>query len=222
MKTPSREVLDQYVYEIGFNEAIKFFDLSEAKANSILFDKITTKLPERFQYVEPTSDEPEVPELSKDFNKLKNVLCRDFKKILDTRHALDSRTIDARSMSPYDRAMEVLTDILYYNADFVYRSDEQTREYIDNRLRTGIQSRERAARREEKLLEFNEEIGTELCEQEDTEAEERVLSNLTPAGKEAVVLLMEGYKQEEIADKLNISQPAVSYRFAVCKNKLSA
>lgn len=39
MKTISREVLDFYIYDLGYDEALEYFKITDRKAQSILFDQ---------------------------------------------------------------------------------------------------------------------------------------------------------------------------------------
>ncbi len=216
--TPTRECLDQYVFDYGEDAAQAYYGLTEAKYNSIMYDKITTKLPERFRYVEPTED-VEVPELSPDFNELKNYICTHFKSILDKHKANNSTNIDARAMSPYDRAMEVLTDLLYYNSDYIYSGDRATGEYIEDRLSNGTAMERMKACREYRPIQLNDDMEVEY---EDHSAEDvsNVMGRLSSKQFQVADLLNQGYSQTEIAEKLGIRIQSVNDRISVARKKL--
>lgn len=221
MKTkPSRETLNQYVFDMGMDEAYAFFNLTSVQGNRIMFDKVSTKIPERYQWVEPAEATDEVPELSEDYNKLKNYICKNFKRILEKHRALDTKTIDARSMSPYDRAMEVLTDLLYYNADYVYVNDAETTAYITMRMKTGIGSLGRANRREEKLLELDEELDYSIYKDHSEEDVFNITKRLTRSQQHIVIELTKGYTQQELIDAYQIPQQTFNNAILKIQNKV--
>ena len=221
MKTNiTRECLDQAVFDTNLTEACKFYGITEAQANRILFDKITTKIPERYRWVEPEPDGVEIPDLSPDYNKLKNVVCSKFKTILDTHNGNDAVIIDRRSYSGYDRVMEALTTLLYYNSDFKYVNDVETLKYIYAKLENGISVERVKALRAEQTLPLDEDLDTDEYIDRSEEDARMVMGRLSGKNQAVITHLVGGYSQVEIAEKMGISQQAVSQRLATIRKSI--
>jgi RNA polymerase sigma factor (sigma-70 family) len=219
----TRECLDQSVFDLGFEGACIFYGLTETQGNKILFDKVTSKMPERYRWVEPEIEEGDVATQSKDYNKLKNWIAKNFTYILSKHKATSSKNIDARAYSPYDRCLEVLTTLLWHNEDYIYVNDAETEAYVSAKLSRGTADLRKENSREKAkavLIPLDEELDIDEYIDRSTEDAENVMGRFSKKQQEVVDYVVGGYSQVEIAEKMGVKQSAISQQLKTIRKKL--
>lgn len=128
----SKEVLDQYIYDLGYEKALEFWKLSDLQVENILYKKPINTIPE------PYTDPVEATKKYLDEDKAKiiwSVINANYKYLRkDYIRSGKLDEINIRSENPEDKFHNAIIKIVERLENFNYISDEKTLEYIRSRL----------------------------------------------------------------------------------------
>ncbi len=131
---PDKEVLDYYIYDLGYKEALEKFQITDKQAENILFgvkEKRREATPETMEEVieivqelDPETVIPLMSVMKKRYDKLRNLYLK----------GKDLSKINFNSESAEDKFHNSLIKILEDTDRFDYKDDETTYNYIKARL----------------------------------------------------------------------------------------
>lgn len=154
MKKVTKEVLDQSIYDLGWQKALDKWQLSDLQAENILFKKVPKERPEK-QKIEKsiTLDQSNVDIIWK-------VISKHYKQLRKLYVWYDTSTINVRSETKEDKFHNALIKIVEKLDKFKYIDDNTTLAYIKTRLfyeKRTDNTIDYRLNKEIKLTEFKEE-----------------------------------------------------------------
>jgi hypothetical protein len=146
--------------------------------------------------------------LSADISELRRVISASYGALFKEAHADRHKTVDGRSMSPYDIFADALLHILEFNPDYHFISDEQTLAYIRSRIKRTSGTQDRLLRRQPLIVDLREEMMNHGYEQElDVNSP---LNELSGDDLDMMRMSLDGFKLHEIGKKYLIDKATVS------------
>ena len=215
-KIPSRDDLDNAIFEHGLVNALEMYEITEEKADTILFGKADKKVERTGKWTEPKEREDELV-LSMDIAKLKKVIAANYEILYNEAGAFIENIINNRSMSRYDVFAEGLKRVLSNNVDFVYFSDEQTLDYVRAYIKRNVENEERYMRIGVANVPFRDDMEHHQLEEimidnplEDLSEQDRKIANLSAIG----------FSQQEIAEAMGVTQQTISNKLKIIHTQL--
>lgn len=218
-KKPTREHLSFMIYDEGYYETLDRYGLTEEEADVILCGEIQEQVKKPFQYRERKEKE-RVIMLSHDISELRRVMSASYGKLFKAAKADIHKTVDSLSMSPYDVFADGLLNILEFNPDYHFISDEQTLAYIRSRLKTSSRTHDRQMWRQPILVDLREEMMTHGYEQDMDVLSP--LHELTDDDKDIMQMSLNGHKLHEIGRKYLMDKGTVSRRLNQITQRLKS
>jgi hypothetical protein len=209
MKKPTAEHLSFMIYDEGYYETLDRYGLTEEEADVIMCGEIQKQVKHPFNYRERKQKKTSIM-LSKHIRKLRRVISASYGTLFKEADGDNHRRIDSRAMSPYDIFADGLLNILEFNPDYQFISDEQSLDYIRARLRRSGRAHDRQMWRQPILVDLREEMMNHGYEQElDVNSP---LNELSGDDLDIMRMSLDGYKLHEIGRKYLINKSAVSKR----------
>lgn len=128
----NREVLNQFIYDLGYSKALEFWKLSDLQAKNILNYRLVNRKPE------PFTEPKETPVKKVDASKAETIW-----RVINANYSYlrkdyirgsDTSKINVRSETPEDKFHNSLIKLIESLGQFEYISEEKTLEYIRSRL----------------------------------------------------------------------------------------
>ena len=157
MRKPSRDILKQYIYDLGYDAALEFWDLTPIKAENILFTKIVNRKPKPISEPKPIdTDKADI---------IWKVVTNHY-KLLKSLYVQGRDIINKDSEDLEDEFHSALIKMVEDLERFEYIDDDKTLGYIKSRLYfQKLTDKREAYRNKNNFIQFTddyEDIDTEI------------------------------------------------------------
>lgn len=215
MANYDRKTIEFYISDVGVNETMNLFHITEKEINNILDDKVFGES-STFKFRE-TSDE--YIEWEPVYNpELHRVIVENY-KMLRTYAVKNKWTINSRGISQEDMFHSMLLSALK-SKTFQYINDELTLHFIRTslkKLKIDVLRRDIATRlKTADIGILNDNRGTLEAQ---FEYENEAMNTLTSKQKSVLNLLLEGYNQVDVSTELGIKPASVTGHLRLIRKK---
>jgi predicted DNA-binding protein YlxM (UPF0122 family) len=225
---PSKDTLEFYVSELGWDGAMELFDLTESEANRITFGaKVVRDTNDNiYSIIEKPYMELEEPK-SANTKLLKSIIesrYDDLRKLF----VKDTEEINVRALSDEDIFHNgLLTVLKYEHPNFKFVDKENSYLYVVKAIRFGIKSEIREnAKQILRNMAYTEYIDVPVQDNEENKytilRDDEFVNTLTAQQRLVVSYIIDGYSQVDIAKNIQVDKSRVTRIVGEIKLKITS